>query len=199
MPRSTLRLGLILPMIVLICAGTARAQPMQGPVEPMAPAPSIPAGVPPVLWVPAAEPANPWEADFVFGLPLGVRFQRSLHPGEGGLAAEGFVGLFLIFPTVGGGLRLQHAPIGDLNDALLLNPGIDAYLLLNPFAGTSGEDFIGGPAAAGVLAVDVDCAWQHRYGEACSGELGFKLGGGIGFSRRVGFIPLVGVFAGLRF
>src|SRR5437588_5554464 len=56
--------------------------------------------------VPSPEPEDRWSADFLLGLPTGVRVQRLLGGDRtAGWQAEGFVGLEVIFPMAGAGVR----------------------------------------------------------------------------------------------
>jgi hypothetical protein len=139
-----------------------------------------------------------WSMDFLFGLPTGFRAKRSFEEDEGGAwQMEGFAGLEVIFPMVGGGVRRRFTPFSGKHDAVCVSPGVDAYLLVNPFAAS--DFFHSGDAAALVLTGDVDVSWRHTFRWGWEGELGLKLGAGAGLGARWGVLPVAGVFAGSRF
>jgi hypothetical protein len=119
-------------------------------------------------------------------------------PGDYHPEAEAFAGLYIVFPTVGAGLRWQYAPLHGDRDALTLRPGIDCYLMENPFLDTSGwlnghRHFFAMPAA------DVDIIWQHQLDRRWGGELGLKLGCGVAFTSHPTPWPIAGVFLGFRY
>lgn len=149
----------------------------------------------------ADDPVSGWGTDLILGLPTGLRLQKALNPErQETFVLEGVVGLYaVIFPTAGGGVRYRFAPIQGRRDALVLSPGVDGYVLVNPFSFGHGW-LSGGPTAIGMVGADVDCAWRHNLGDHCCGELGLKLGGGVAFGPRSSVVlPLVGVFAGFRY
>jgi hypothetical protein len=159
--------------------------------EPVAPLPIQPANGPERL-------GETWGMDLVFGLPTGLRVQGFLGSTEGsGPVVEGFAGLYAIFPMIGGGFRWQGKPWCGAHDALIISPGIDANLLINPL---SYDGWFGSPRHVGSLfGTDLDCLWRHRYGSRCTGDLGLKLGVGFaGFNKSV-VVPIAGVFGGFRF
>jgi hypothetical protein len=166
--------------------------------------PPLPSTVPlaPIETIPPAPNrwGGPLGADFLLGLPTGVRVQKFLSSDEDrSLVLEGFAGLFVFIPALGTGARWHSLSWCGESDALTLSPGLDAYLLFNPFY--HGVGFLsGGRANAGLVAADVDCAWRHRYGEHFSGEFGLKLGAAIGFAARTtGALPLGSLYIGLRY
>lgn len=164
---------------------------------------SIPSANDSVLIDPAACPAPElgllWRVDLLIGLPTGIRAQHTFA-GDDRRAwlAEGFVGLEAIFPSVGGGIRRRYAPCCGKNNALIVSPGLDAYLLINPLSNFDGS-FGGGAAIGGLFTADVDLIWQHGFSERWGGELGLKLGVGLGVADSAGILPVASVFAGCRF
>jgi hypothetical protein len=132
----------------------------------------------------------------LLGLPTGLRLQRALDT-DGGAdwLAEGFIGVDAVFPALGGGVRWDFSSWRGGHNALALRPGLDAYLLLNPF---SNQDF-GGPGAAGLFAADLDVLWQHAGDNGGGGQMGVKLGAGAGYGRRWDVLPIVSFFAGFCF
>jgi hypothetical protein len=153
--------------------------------------------------VPAVLPelCSPWSVNFVVGLPSGVRVQRLLgEEGRFNFQAEAFAGLELIFPMLGGGLRGRLVPLCGKNDALVLSPGVDAYILYNIFSG-GGDLLGGGPSFIGLAAVDLDVSWRHTFRNHGEGEFGIKLGAGLPFGHRTSgtAVPVAGVFWGWRF
>jgi hypothetical protein len=142
---------------------------------------------------------QPWTVDFIFGLPTGFRLQRELLGNERtALLTEGFLGLEAIFPTAGAGLRARLMPFSGAHDCMQINPGLDAYVLANPFFNSGDTFFGGGPRAICVFAGDVDIIWQHAFSQRNSGELGVKLGAGES-SATGRTVPVVGIFGGFRF
>jgi hypothetical protein len=152
-------------------------------------------GVLPSCPTPCGSPSH--TVDFLFGLPTGFRIQRAVA--EDRLwHLEGFAGIELIFPTVGGGIRRRYDRFGDSRNALVFAPGIDAYLLYNPLHNEPGFIIGGGPEFAFAVTADVDMMWRHSFTERCQSELGLKLGAGAGYGARWGVLPVAGVFTGIR-
>jgi len=139
---------------------------------------------------------KPWVVDVLIGLPTAVRAEWALNPeSQHPLAIESFVGFYFIFPMAGGGLRWNLTLPTGAHDAILFRPGVDAVVMLVvlPFWD---EVVVGG---LGLVSADVECAWKHSFSRHVDGELGFKLGGGVGFANHAAFLPIAGVFAGWRF
>lgn len=159
-----------------------------------------------------ASPAGPtpreWSVDFIFGLPMGMRAQRSLgEDGSSPWLVEGFLGFELIFPGVGAGVRRRLELFRGTSNTLLVSPGVDGYLFYDYFSSIGGW-FGGGPPCIGLLGGDIDLIWEHRASERWEGLFGLKLGAGaetwIGKSmdpptHRILVLPIVGVFGGWRF
>jgi hypothetical protein len=147
---------------------------------------------------------NAWGIDLVLGLPAGIRVFHELGPPAYLVPElEAFAGLYLIVPMVGGGLRWQLAPLSGESNALILRPGVDGYLVENPFYHSAGW-FSGGPHYTGLVAADVDLVWQHHFDRYWCGELGFKVGGGFVPHRRAPdtrtpVVPIGGIFLGIRY
>ena len=131
--------------------------------------------------------------DVMMGSPLGlsVRLQRQLDAAP--LYIEGSIGTFLFASGVGVGVRGEFKNELGQCDALIARPGVSVYLLAS-------TERIYENHSVGVLAVDVDLAWQHRYGWNGIGEFGIKLGPGvtIGHSNTELF-PIFGLYHGWRF
>jgi hypothetical protein len=139
-----------------------------------------------------------WETSFMLGLPAGFRIQKAVGPDERSpWLLEGFAGLYAIIPTIGVGVRFRGDVFSGAQDTLVLSPGVDAYVLLDPFA-FEHKLFGRGPVVAGVVGPDLDCCWRHRYGDEISGELGLKLGGGYVIGGNT-VAPLVALYAGFRY
>jgi hypothetical protein len=142
-------------------------------------------------------PATGWGASLLLGLPSGLRLQKALSPDPNQTALlEGFAGLFLIFPSAGGGVRYRFTPLAGKTDTLYLSPGVDGYVIANPFAFGSRDNWFRG---LGLVSVDVDMAWQHSFGRHTDGEFGVKLGAAASVGRLSGVVPIVGVFGGFRY
>jgi hypothetical protein len=205
--------GVTLTWICLSAAGVSAQAPWTTPFEyattPAAPMTPLPEAGPLLVTVPPATQESlrsGWGANLLLGLPTGVRLQKELDSGpDPAFVLEGFVGLFVVLPTVGGGIRYRCSPIQGRTDCLFLSPGVDAYVLFYPshresdgwFSDNPPNEF--GPQVFGLVSVDVDCAWQHRFGRHADGELGVKLGGGVSLSQPSGFLPLVGIYGGIRY
>jgi hypothetical protein len=149
--------------------------------------------------LPACPPLNPhaYTVDVLFGLPTGFRVQRSVDDDQR-WHLEGIAGLELIFPMVGGGIRRRYEPFCSKHDALVVAPGLDAYLLYNPLHDETGFIIGGGPEWGFAVTADFDMMWRHSFTERCQSELGFKLGAGVGYAARWGVLPVGGVFTGIR-
>jgi hypothetical protein len=107
------------------------------------------------------------------------------------------VGFDIIVPLVAVGARYRFAPCNGERNAFVLKPGLDAYFLVNPFAG-----LFGGSAGAVVAGADVEILWYHTCGD--SNRFGFELGVdvgalfGPGASGWIG-VPIVSGIAGIHF
>ncbi len=146
--------------VILVLAGWADAQTAPPVVPPNYSSPAYSSqvndgtgGVAPGRPFAAVPYEPPWSVDLLLGLPTGVRFQRSLGDDIGrDWLIEGFVGLdFVIFPTVGCGLRRRLMALRGEHDALVLSPGVGAYLLYNTLHDGSLGWFGGGPTTAEML------------------------------------------------
>jgi hypothetical protein len=173
------------------------------PAEPPSNFPDPPGVIPSALMPPPTtsqatlfDTTPPWHVDLVLGFPAGLRVQHSLFGTP--LAVEGFLGLELIVPTAGLGLRWQGTVLQGSSNALMISPGIDAYVgtLESGSWGSSAHwrTFFG-------CAGDVDLVWRHVLGDGVEGNVGIKLGlvaGGT--SHRSGFtLPVLGVCMGWGF
>ncbi len=195
-----LRLFLSAGLVCCVVAGQVRAQaPSLAVPLPPATYPAVPVQAPtyapaPVLVEgPASTP--PWELDAIFGLPTGLRLSRALSDR---LDAEVIAGAYLLDPAVGAGLRWRCIPYQGMCDALVIRPGVDGYLLVNPDAFRDHWWHHRQPVI-GLVGADVDAAWQHRLDSNCVLEIGAKLGTGVAFTHHPGLVPLAGVFIGLRY
>jgi hypothetical protein len=138
-----------------------------------------------------------WSIDLLLGLPTGVRVQRAFddHVTNRGWEAEGFLGLEIIIPTIGGGLRRKTGLGGILPDEFFVAPGVDAYLMLNP-----DQRLLSGDAAHLLLTGDIDIGWRHPLSRGGSGEFGVKLGAGVWLGTdNGGVLPVVAMFGGWHF
>jgi len=176
--------------VLVLLAGLAVASPAVGQVVYVDPvAPGHPDGPRPIF-----DPA--WSVDLLVGAPTGIRLQRTLdgtdpdHP----WAAEGFVGVHAIFPAFGGGVRKTVSRAWSGWDQFVVAPGVDAFLLINP-----DRDVFGGAGALPFVTFDVDLVWRHEFYPGGCGEVGVKLGAGVGFGERIGVLPVVALFGGWRF
>lgn len=180
---------------IALCACIAGALPADEPPPIVPPDREGPADY---ILPPCPEQRRPnWTVDAIFGLPTGIRFQRAVN--EDRLwHFEGFVGLELVFPMAGIGMRRRYEPLCGKHDGLIIAPGIDAYAMYNVFYNSSGFFLSGGVPVAGIAAADVDILWRHSFTECCESQLGFKIGAGAGYGASWGVVPIAGVFTGLR-
>jgi hypothetical protein len=203
--RHGFALAMGLVVLCLTCSSALAQTPQAVPADAGWPAerPSFPEEGSRLLFNPA-QPVQerwggPWGVDAVLGLPTGLRVEKFFSAEvDRSLVLEGFAGLYVILPAVGGGVRWHGWCLGSGQDTLLVSPGIDAYFLFNPFS-LSGGDFEADRSTAGLVSVDVDCAWRHAFDSHWSGELGLKVGGGIAFSKGSLPLPLLGLYGGFRF
>ena len=133
--------------------------------------------------------------DLVLGLPTAVRAQARL--GGTKLWVEGGAAVYVVIPSVFVGLRYDGLLHRSASDTLLVRPGLDAY-----YVTVYSRDWRSGHYrnGVGVAAADFDLAWHHRVTDAVSGNVGLKLGCGVGVSH--GFVfpaPILGVTLGLQF
>ena len=133
--------------------------------------------------------------DLVLGLPTALRVQARL--GDTKVWAEGGAAVYVVVPSVFVGLRYDGLLHRGPADALLARPGLDVY-----YVPVYGSDWLFGNYrhGIGVVAADFDMAWHHRWSDAVSGNVGIKLGCGVGVTEsRVVPVPIVGVTLGLQF
>jgi hypothetical protein len=138
----------------------------------------------------------PWHVDLLLGFPAGLRVQRAL--GDSPLMVEGFAGLEVIVPTAALGLRWQGQVLQGACNALLVNPGVDAYVASYP-RGTWGRGSSWRTTGGG--GADVDLVWRHALGDHAEGHVGLKVGlvAGGGSQRTHFVLPVLGVFMGWGF
>ena len=159
-----------------------------GPARAATPAPSP---APPVV----VGDAESIRFDVVFGLPTALRVQARL--GGTKTWVEAGAAAYVIIPSVFVGLRRDGLLHRSDSDALLVRPGVDVY-----YVPVYGRDWLFGDYrhGVGVVAADFDMAWQHRWSDAVTGNVGIKLGCGVGIIHRGVFpVPIVGVTCGLQF
>jgi hypothetical protein len=207
--------GIVILLALLILPGWGCQASRDVVVTPSAEGPraELPAGRPeqgPRVELPAVAPvgdalpppktADPWAVEFLLGAPLGVRLQRDVLTNEDqALVVEGFAGVEVLFPEVGGGIRYRVPLRLGGRDALVIAPGVDAYLLANPFHGGGRGYLSGGTAAAGLYTLDTDLMWQHTFRLHTEGDFGIKLGAGVAEGNTWVVIPVVSVLCGWRF
>ena len=133
--------------------------------------------------------------DLVLGLPTALRVQARWRDTR--IWVEGGAAVYVILPSVFVGLRYEGLLHRSATDALLVRPGLDVY-----HVPIYGRDWLFGDYRHGVtvVAADFDMAWHHRWTQAVTGNVGIKLGCGIGATRGSLFpVPIVGVTLGFQF
>jgi hypothetical protein len=190
--------GVTLAWVFWSAVGVAAQAPGTSPFEYATTPPlstAAPETGPFVATTPPATPESPssgWGSGLLLGLPSGFRLQKALSPDQAHTAVlEGFVGLYYILPSVGGGVRYRFTPLQGRADTFYLSPGVDGYAIFNPFPF--------GTRDVGVVSADVDIAWQHHFGRHNDGEFGVKLGAGLSLGRVSLVVPIVGLFGGFRY
>jgi hypothetical protein len=148
---------------------------------------------------PAVEPLSAvgpqqWmDIEVLLGLPTALRVQRAVfRHDDHALLLEGLVGFDIIIPLAGVGARYRFAPYNGERNAFVLKPGLDAYFLVNPFAG-----LFGSAAGAVVGGADVECLWYHTCGD--SHRFGWELGIDLGVLFGSGAFPIVSGIGGIHF
>lgn len=186
--------------VLLALSGLVEAQSVAPTPLPNASlaAPEFPGTAPPSP--PLATPCDPsCLVNLEIGFPTGVRFQHALGEDAGrNWLIEGFAGVDVIFPMAGGGIRRRFTPVCGTHNALVLSPGVDAYILYNPLHDLGGW-LSGRRSAFGLVSLDVDIFWDHTLGEHCSSQFGVKLGAGDAFGAGQALVPIVSLVFGLRF
>ncbi len=135
---------------------------------------------------------SPWRSDITFGLPIALRVQRRI--GESNAWFEAGAGVYVIVPMVFVGVRADADVFASRSNALCVRPGIDVYYGIPTSWRGNGTNSVG------VIALDFDMLWRHRFGERLHGQFGVKLGCGAGFSDRYWApIPIVGLIAGFSY
>ena len=116
--------------------------------------------------------SNPWTLDILIGFPTGVRLQHTFGPSpDGPFILEVIAGLLVIEPIGGVGARVQFTPFSGTHNALVVSPGIDAYVVDNFLAG-----LIGGKSTLYWFSGNIDIAWRHTYSSGADGRFGIELG-----------------------
>lgn len=136
-----------------------------------------------------------WRTDIVFGLPIAVRVQRQVT--DTGLWIEGGAAVYGFVPSVFVGARFDARIYEGRDNSWFVRPGVDMYF--SPISGDGGWLFprFNGMAA---LTVDADLSWQHRWADRLHGNLGLKLGLGVGVAGRSVFpLPILGLTYGLQY
>ena len=154
------------------------------------------AAVPPAPGTPAeAWCEADWRADVILGLPVALRLSRRL--GESRAWVEGGAAVYVVIPSVFAGLRFDGVLHRSAADGLMLRPGVDAY-----YVPIYGRDWLFGDYrhGLGVVALDFECVWHHKWSERFAGSVGTKFGCGVGWTHRSVFpVPVLGVTMGLEF
>lgn len=144
---------------------------------------------------------SPWRSDITFGLPTALRVQRRI--GESNAWFEAGAGVYVVIPTVFVGVRADADVFASRSNALCVRPGIDVYYgfpISYRSSGWHSRDRTENTKSIGVIALDFDMLWRHRFGERIHGQFGVKLGCGAGFAD--GFwapIPIAGLIAGFSY
>lgn len=152
---------------------------------------------PPAPVVPVAAPAETsLMVDVVFGLPIQLRLQRQVAETRAWI--EGGLALYVIVPSFFAGVRFDGVLHQGERDGLIVRPGIDVY-----YSPIRGNDFLFGRyEGLGVLAADIDMIWRHRWNNGICGNIGVKLGCGVGtrFGDGGAFpVPILGFTMGLAY
>lgn len=132
-----------------------------------------------------------WSVGLLIGVPLGVRFSRPFERAP--VSFEAFAGFTVIFPSLGVGLRTELPMSRDSDNCVLLRPGVDAYLLGNPY------HEINRNSVFGVVTGDCDIVLRHRFANRKTSDFGIKLGLGVPVTSRGGLFPVIGLFGGFDF
>jgi hypothetical protein len=142
----------------------------------------------------ADESPGRWSVGVMAGLPLGVRVQCAVGPSpDSRFLLEGFGGLFLVFPAVGAGARVQFTPLAGAHNALVLSPGIDVYAVY-------WARWLGNMENIGLVSGNVDIAWRHTFAGGCDGQFGVELGVAGSFASGPTYtLPVATFYAGWRF
>jgi hypothetical protein len=173
------------------------------------PTPVSPPGAPPVTsgeWIISEQSKAPvFGMDLLLGQLVGIRPTVTLFSTEKStLVVEGFYGALLtrFGSSEGAGAGLRWLMSRGGNDSVTFGPGLDVMF-----------NFRDGQAV--FLAPTIDLAWQHKFGERSTFQLGVNAGLGIGLSNYSNdhnyyygdhndsvtgkITPLISLFGGLRF
>ena len=161
-------------------------------------------GEQPLFEVIDAKPYEPrWRMDLLLGAPTGIRFQRQL--GESRLWAEVGAGGYLWWPTVFAGVRSEGRMFSGASDVLSVRPGLIAYYLQGYTIDDRSRNWDGWDGdyrirTAGMVAIDFDLSWKHRWLDSLHGEIALKLGAGVAFTNRCAYVlPLAGLSLGVNY
>lgn len=143
---------------------------------------------------PAAPVPGRWHCDWLVGLPTGLRSQLRLNddPAEAWLI-EGFLGVEIILPTAGAGVRRRFVCRDDGRWSHSISPGVGCYAVYA---------VLGGAVA---VVGDVDFIWSKRTDNGGSFDCGLKLGAGPGHGgfvlseNRTIILPVASVILGWHY
>lgn len=207
----------LLTIIALTATCSAYAQESSG-LPPLPPGQSAPAPTPDpnagkqiygqqtLFEVVDTVPYEPrWRMDLLLGAPTGLRFQRQIAESRYWFEIGG--GAYLWWPAVFAGIRSEGRMIATSADILSVRPGLIAYYLPGYSVHDEGrnrrwsfDDYDYRVRTAGMLALDFDLSWKHRWTNAFHSEIALKLGVGVlATSRYVDVAPLAGLSLGFNY
>ena len=157
-PRWLVAAALLAPSFAR--AGTEGDQPAVSPLVADAPAAA--------MFTPVEPAEYPWRANFVAGLPMGIRVQRHFL---GPLWLEAGASLYIVIPAAYGAARfdLKVSEVGG--ESFHIRPGAGLGITPRNAIGTWDDDRTVLWATA-----DVDFIWRSQWRKGLYGEFGFKLG-----------------------
>jgi hypothetical protein len=134
--------------------------------------------------------------DAILGLPTALRVQARLSHTR--LWAECGGGFYLIFPGVFAGLRVDAPVVETCRDCLLFRPGVTGWFI--PAGDTGGGGYLGGEYRnVGIVSLDADAIWRHRWTGRFHTDLGVKFGLGLGIGNGVIPLPHLGLLVGCEY
>ena len=136
------------------------------------------------------DPAR-WQVDLLLGAPVSLRVQRQI--GDSKVWGEAGAGLYIVWPMVYAGLRVDAKMFESRRHEVLFRPGVDVAWVYSYRIFESDR-------TVGFLLADADFVWRRKSTDGGATEIGLKLGVAAPVTRGAkGVFPIVALLYGFSF